>query len=429
MTTGKHASLAYWLLLLFNLSFARPGYGQIGRSAAGHAVPVRSIGPHDTDYADLLPLSEAIGNKRIVMLGELYHGDAAAFQAKARLIRFLHEKMGFNVLAWESDFFALNHGWDAYKSGTISLDSLIYLSIFPVWTQCPEWQQVPQYVKDCAGKNELKLAGFDNRGYSGYGLRHLPAAIRAFLDSVQIPFVKGPSYSDYLKYLKMAPRMAGGKNRRGMDSLVHYTGLIIDQLPVPARQSFYGKLLESQLAFYKMGIYYRSDSIYAKTGKNYPLHDRQMAANLEWLARVKYPDEKIIVWAHNMHIEKGNADSAKHNLYNSMGRYFTKDAALNGQTYILGFTAYQGKGKLMLSRPAEKVTKPHKQSIENWLHRRGYLYAFLDFSKLNKELAGDEAPFFMKTYINAEAKAAWNRYFDGIFFIDEMKPCTEAAVH
>lgn len=152
MITGKHASHIYLLLLLFNLPFARPGYGQSGQLVAGHSVPVRSISAHDTDYTDLAPLAEAIGQKRIVMLGELYHGDATAFQAKARLIRFLHEKMGFGVLAWESDFFALNHGWDAYKSGSISLDSLIYLSIFPVWTQCREWQQVPQYVKSARAK-------------------------------------------------------------------------------------------------------------------------------------------------------------------------------------------------------------------------------------------------------------------------------------
>jgi hypothetical protein len=70
-----------------------------------HAIPVRSIDAEDGNSADLEPLREVIGNRRIVMLGESTHGDGATFAAKIRLIKFLHERMGFDVLAFESGFY------------------------------------------------------------------------------------------------------------------------------------------------------------------------------------------------------------------------------------------------------------------------------------------------------------------------------------
>ncbi len=41
----------------------------------------------------------------MVLLGEQHHGDGATFQAKTRLVKYLHEQKGFNVLVWESDVY------------------------------------------------------------------------------------------------------------------------------------------------------------------------------------------------------------------------------------------------------------------------------------------------------------------------------------
>ena len=56
-----------------------------------NAIPLRSIDPNDKDFSDLEPLVKAIGNARIVQLGEQTHGDGATFLAKTRLIKFLQK--------------------------------------------------------------------------------------------------------------------------------------------------------------------------------------------------------------------------------------------------------------------------------------------------------------------------------------------------
>ena len=53
-------------------------------------------------YKDLAMLKPLLHDKRIVFLGESSHGVAEFNLAKTRLIQFLHQEMGYNVLAFES---------------------------------------------------------------------------------------------------------------------------------------------------------------------------------------------------------------------------------------------------------------------------------------------------------------------------------------
>jgi hypothetical protein len=62
--------------------------------------------PHGNDPAlpleDLEPLRQMIGNATIVGLGETIHTSGGFYRMKHRAFRFLVEKMGFRVFAFES---------------------------------------------------------------------------------------------------------------------------------------------------------------------------------------------------------------------------------------------------------------------------------------------------------------------------------------
>src|SRR5947199_3209454 len=98
-----------------------------------HAIGLRSIDPADDDFSDLEPLRAAIGTARIVQLGEQSHGDGATFHAKARLIKFLHQKMGFDVLAFESGLYDCRKAWELLKAGKDPHEA-VPQGVFGIWT-------------------------------------------------------------------------------------------------------------------------------------------------------------------------------------------------------------------------------------------------------------------------------------------------------
>ena len=104
-----HKLLTLFLIFATTVIF---GQQKIKEYVLHNSIRISSISPDSTNYDDLSAIGNSIGNAQIVMLGEQDHGDASTFLAKTRLIKYLHEKKGFNVLAFESDFFGLNYGWN-----------------------------------------------------------------------------------------------------------------------------------------------------------------------------------------------------------------------------------------------------------------------------------------------------------------------------
>ena len=124
------------MLLIFLSALRVLGQDSLKKYVRGHTVWLATVDPDSADDSGLEAIGKAIGASRVVMLGEQDHGDAPVYLAKTRLIKYLHEKMGFNVLAFESDFFALNLGWERLTKEPPAMIDFIRGDIFPVWTAC-----------------------------------------------------------------------------------------------------------------------------------------------------------------------------------------------------------------------------------------------------------------------------------------------------
>lgn len=406
-------------LFFFSLSFCC-GQTAIKAYVANQVQQVLSIDPSNEDYSDLQAIGESIGEARIVMLGEQDHGDAPTFLAKTRLIKYLHEKKGFNVLAFESDFFSANYNWQLVKEGKLNVASFINRHITRLWTQCTACHPLfrTYLPSSLQTKNPLEVTGFDNLMATQYLLPILDSVLRDW----KLPITTLPEYKSEILPLLTAWHNYT-KDSTTTDKIISIYKEIKEQMltKVPAND-FWVQTVENLI---QQNLQYRKWK--QDFWKDMNTRDKQMAANLNWLIQTKYRDEKIIVWAHNYHVSKyaGHYPEEFLNKAVTMGTAFTEDSSLMRQTYIIGFSSYKGTAGRLFTK-TYKLKKPKSGDFENWIDPK-YNYAFVDFRKYNTNSSNKEM-FFMSGSIKGNAlhtshKAEWNRIFDGVFFIRDMFPC------
>jgi hypothetical protein len=130
---------------------------------ASRVHPIRSL--YSDDFSDLQFLKPVLAAKRVVQLGESGHGVAEFNLVKVRLIKFLHQQMGYDVIAFES---SLPQCYLADQAiGSAMPIEVMKRCLFPIW-HSNETLPLFDYL-DASRKSgkRLTLAGFDTQDSSG----------------------------------------------------------------------------------------------------------------------------------------------------------------------------------------------------------------------------------------------------------------------
>ncbi|MEE1944269.1 erythromycin esterase family protein [Pedobacter sp. KR3-3] len=407
----------FFLLTLVLFSLLSYGQQPTKKYVQNNMATIATIEPDSLNFKDLEAIGNAIGDSRIVMLGEQDHGDAPTFLAKTRLIKYLHEKKGFNVVAFESDFFALTEGWEKLNKEKSATNKFIRNNIFSLWSNSKECENLfYSYIPSTLQSGHLIIiAGFDSQVHANYSKENLKTFIDNYLKNKNIDFVKTPNYqSEFLSVMDGEPLISWAKPHA---SFVNAINTIISQLPKKDSTSFEMMVLKSMRENSRSTMQYRTNP------KEYSdIRDQQMAENLKWLVQYKYPNEKIIVWAANAHILKNQifikvpkADRQP------MGNFFTQDELLAKSTYILGFNARQGTAGRLTKESKYAIQAPKATGFETWIPD-DTKFAFVDFKKFREKYPNQSTYFFMKGIGHSNAYALWTNIYDGVFYIRDMYP-------
>ncbi|MEK7404680.1 MAG: erythromycin esterase family protein [Acidobacteriota bacterium] len=403
------------------------------------AIPVRSIDPEDADFTDLLPLRRLIGQARIVGLGEQSHGDGATLRAKVRLVRFLHEKMGFNLLAWESGLYDCEQMDRALRSD-VPIEQASATGVFRVWSRSGQVRPLFEYVRSTHGtKRPLRMTGFDMQISSPRTYATFARHLFEFLDRFDAGALSSESRGSVQELLLALPRVEKyqpvpeqrQRYRAAVERGIEGLALSPRRGALPREEAFWNRALRNLLireeqirGLFEEGKFKNSPAL----GN---LRDRTMAEILLWLAREYYPKEKIILWAASFHLVRNQAAidtrtlSIDYKATETMGNLVWK--ALGERMYTIAFTAFQGKAGASSTTPwTRELQTPPEDSLEAVWYATGATYAYLDLRKLPKD-HWLRKPVLSGPLGYSLMSAAWPDHFDAVFYTDTMVPNTQDA--
>jgi erythromycin esterase len=369
------------------------------------AQPVRSL--VSDDFTDLRFLKSVLAGRRVVQLGESGHGVAEFNWLKVRLIKFLHEEMGFDVIAFESSL----SGCDV-ANGRVGVSTPVEVMrdcIFPVW-HSSEVLGLFEYLdaRRRAG-DRLDLAGFDVQN-SGRARPEVTARLVKQVERVD-------------QDLARDVREAEGKVRTGLDAesaakMKAAYSEAADRLEreKAALVKLEARPFEVDLAIQELRARVRhvGQLSAAEQAAGSRIRDEGMADNLDFLLDRLYPGRKVIVWAHNYHIEKRRETAGTQ----AMGQWVAKRRG--AEVYTLGL--YMGRGVATWNDQARyEIVAPRPNSLEAVMASAGWRMSFMDFTGAAAD-SWTRMPIDARDWGVRPMRITPGLSYDGVLYVDTVTP-------
>jgi erythromycin esterase len=442
---GRQQNLTLAGLLLFFLFTQKVQSQDTLQMLLKNSIEIKSIDPMNEDFTDLMPLIEKIGKAKVVVLGEISHSDGASSAFKSRMVKFLHQKMGFDVLEWEAgelDCYNLN---TALRSNMRLADAKKRL-MKGGWDSEEAIHPLFEYARASWNtERPLEMAGFDNN--------RPPYGIPGFLELLRkvytvFPFLK-PAIDTannidslvnltygYFKSINLDSAFKPERRQNAISSL-HKTAKWLEQHSEEV-EKFYSKKEAALIVHFIQTFipHWTAMQAILRDHDNITwnrIRDSAMDASLAWQMEHLYPGRKIIIWAASAHFTR-NTDLKRvpgfenmRSSYKQAGDYLY--SRLGKDMYTIACTTAKGEiGQQYASFDdrnggnfsfREKVPQISENSYESWAVKAKKRYLFTDLRKADGWLQGD----FLSTCLGfTKTTAPWSKIIDALFFIETMSP-------
>ena len=281
--------------------------------------------PHD----DLAPLRELVGDARIVALGEGTHGTREFFRMKHRITEFLASEMGFTVFAIEANMPEARRVNDYVLRGEGDPKEALAGLYFWTWNT-EEVLAMIEWMREfnAEGKGRIEFWGFDLQ-YPQVAMEDIESFVEAaepeYLDSLREEFGRVGDVS-------LAARTTRDRDAEFYAPWHEPATRVLEHL-----QGNRERYLESfdvmtvDWAIQNARVVRQGADMWMEDGRS---RDESMADNVDWMLAHTPPGTKVVLWAHNGHV---NRDPT----YGPMGSVLSERHG--DDMSVLGFAFHEGE--------------------------------------------------------------------------------------
>lgn len=333
---------------------------------------------------DISFIKEILQNKRILFLGESSHQTSEFHILKNSIVKYLVDSLGYSILIMERSPVA------SFTTKDVMFDSIdnkiVCEHLFFRDFVCEENLDLIEFVK----KSNLFLMGFDV----------YPDAIRFYKPFIQQLFGRDEKVNYFLYADSMYISKPSSFSKIKLDSIyVDFEEQYVPSIKDKKKQLIVSKIIENRKLYFNRMPNITPD-----------FRDSIMASNIEWICGSLFPDKRIIVWTHNIHMQKKSYSN-----YHTMGSLLSD--TLKKQSYFLGLYAHHGQTGL--DKDVVDIKQQGKNSLNNIMSSACYNICFADFS--SQSFNKNNSWMFKKIRINEwsymRTKGVPYVSFDGIILI------------
>ena len=298
-------------------------------------------------------LVNAVGDARVVLIGEASHGTHEFYRTRAELTRELIARRGFNVIAVEADWpdaYRVNRWVRGASDDSSAEQALGDFVRFPRWM----WRNtdVVEFTAWLRERN-LRTPEAERVGFYGldlYSLHRSIEAVLAYLGKVDPEDARRARerYSCF-EMFGGDPQAYGYASTRGFsaDCEDEVTAQLVDlrrrALDYANRD---GRIAADEYFFAEQNArlvanaetYYRA--MFGSHVQSWNVRDRHMMETLESLVQHTGRESKAVVWAHNSHLGDARATQMASSGELNLGQLVRE--RFNREAFLIGFTTHTG---------------------------------------------------------------------------------------
>ncbi|MEM8526161.1 MAG: erythromycin esterase family protein [Bacteroidota bacterium] len=273
-------------LLIISLFYVGIIFGQ----TVIHNIPYT-----EDDYTDLKFLKKELEGKRIICLGEEWHFTETFSQVKNRIVKYLHQELGYNVIIFESSF----QGALIAQTENLKDKERLFETVQTIWRTESVLDLMRYISKSTEESNPIQQYGIDLYGtYTNKFKLKLEEFLKLNYPSLdkEILAIDSKIQEDYLTKHRGRKKF---KSQITLKEIEQYKALLLrirnntDSSNYVFNRSLLIKAIENRIL---LGESLISNNLFFR--------EKVMSDNITWIVDQLRENDKIIIWAADIHISK-----------------------------------------------------------------------------------------------------------------------------